>query len=90
MRVALKILISGIRDDTPQPACGLAKCRKEGKISLRSQGLIDPSVITAREDVVGGNECKLPVQRKLGARFQEDPVQDRWKHEPLPSVRVWW
>ena len=55
------VLISGMRDATLQPACGLTKCMKEGKSWLRSQGLIDPSAITAREGVVGGSERKLPV-----------------------------
>ena len=55
------VLISGMRDDTLQPACDLAKFRREGKSWLRSQGLIDPSAITVRENVVGGSERKLPM-----------------------------
>lgn len=58
-------LISGIRDDTLQPACFEEKCKKQGERWLQSQGLM-------ASDEVGSVGAAVTVSNKTLLELGQD------------------
>ena len=77
-------LISGIRDDTLQPACFKENCRKQGEIWLQSQGLM-------ASDEVGGAGAVMADIFQAGSVFFSQPlVIETHEYEEMDQDEVAW